>query len=607
MRAVRAICAALLGVVLLSASAGAADPELRILAGDTVTAQIAEGGGNLAVSVINGPRDQVVTVEVTGLPDVTVTPVATQFAASEQKQISLAIPALKAGAYAASVAVFGADGTSDARSLALTSKAAPAPPAESAPPNTVSLPLPPKLVLANDLLWPSPLFDLGIKVNGEPIANVTIGSPALRLDPAIAPTVSSGLVVSEDGSTATLVQRNGELVVDSLPAAGQYEGTVSVGSGTDAKSVPITVLGRDNVGWALIVLAAGLFIAMKINDYVLKGRPLNALRIVLEELKQRAEKDQEIEKNWLQRSPDQADARRLMGALSPYVVFVRSPGNGACPGVLGSDCDTALQVFEDTGNPTERAKTWARDGTGYTAIAVRLDKLDELYRGVHSLVEAYVDIDASLPSAERNDFNATPTAKASREAAAGALLCSEAELNQRSTALADALAMATEFRELARVYAEVINRSPEHPTPDQASAIKSAHDQLFSPTRGTLDELKAVGPVIDAAYNAVTGNARRADAVAPALTQADAEAMAAQLKSLATGQASTIESMRQAAARADLRYNVLAAILAIGSGLSLLYFTNASFGAFGDYLGLFVWATATTEAVTLARRLAPFG
>jgi hypothetical protein len=332
-------------------------------------------------------------------------------------------------------------------------------------------------------------------------------------------------------------------------------------------------------------------VATFIHDYVIRGRPANSLRILLLELTQKAEVKQVEERDWIGHT-DQGDVRQLLGSFGPFVIFVRSPGRGHCAGILADDRDAALAVFRDTGNPDERAKTWALDGTGYKAVAGRLDKLDDLYRAVHDVAGRYVAIDGTLADpGDKAAFGETPTAIAARDAVKGKVLCNEADLNKASTTLADALSW--------------LARMPAQPSEDVTKAVAAARASLFSPLHRSVEDIKKVGPLLDTAYAAVIGGNRRAD---PAVVAADAPdpVLETTLESLRARQASKIGAMRTAASRANVLFNGLTALIAVGSGL-VLYFNNATFGATGDYLGLLVWATATTEAVTLARRFAPLG
>jgi hypothetical protein len=602
----RAAMATLVLLVIVTSAVVAQEPGVRILAGDSIKAEVPEAGGPLTVSVINGTAGpQSITVEVTGIPGVTVVPVPNDFAPNEQKLVSVAIPAVKAGDYTASLAAFGTDGSSDARTLTLSVTVAPATAPPSAPPGTISNPLPPKVFMSADMRLPTPLTNLDLTWQEQPIVNGPIGSPSVPIDPTIADDVQSGLVASDNGQRAMLRTEGNNLIVESLTAAGQYDGNLQVGTGDKAETVPVSLIARDHVVYALGVLVIGLVVATFIHDFVTRGRPANSLRILLLELTQKAEVKQVEGRDWIGHK-DQGDVRRLLGSFEPFVIFVRSPGPGRCAGILADDREAALAVFRDTGNPDERAKTWSRDGTGYKAVAGRLDKLDDLYRAVHDVARKYVAIDATLTEpADKAAFGATPTAGAAREAVKGKVLCNEADLNKASTALADALAWLSAYQKLVDSYAVILAAMPGNPSGDQKKAVKIARDSLFSPLHRSAEDLKKVGPLLDTAFAAVIGGNRRADPAVVAAAAAD-PVLETTLESLRARQTSEIGAMRSSASRANLLFNGLTALIAVGSGL-VLYFSNASFGATGDYLGLLVWATVTTEAVTFARRFAPLG
>jgi hypothetical protein len=66
--------------------------------------------------------------------------------------------------------------------------------------------------------------------------------------------------------------------------------------------------------------------------------------------------------------------------------------------------------------------------------------------------------------------------------------------------------------------------------------------------------------------------------------------------------ASAIESEVR---KEDLRFSVLAGILVVLSGMSVLYVGNPTFGSPGDYLAIVLWGGAVGEGFQLARRVLP--
>lgn len=55
----------------------------------------------------------------------------------------------------------------------------------------------------------------------------------------------------------------------------------------------------------------------------------------------------------------------------------------------------------------------------------------------------------------------------------------------------------------------------------------------------------------------------------------------------------------------DLRFAVASGLLVVGTGLSVLYVPDQTFGGFGDYLALFLWGATVSEGIQLARRFLP--
>jgi hypothetical protein len=67
----------------------------------------------------------------------------------------------------------------------------------------------------------------------------------------------------------------------------------------------------------------------------------------------------------------------------------------------------------------------------------------------------------------------------------------------------------------------------------------------------------------------------------------------------------TTDAIDEQVRREDLRFSLIAGILVVLSGMSLLYVGNPTFGTAGDYLALALWGAAVGEGLQLARRFWP--
>ena len=67
----------------------------------------------------------------------------------------------------------------------------------------------------------------------------------------------------------------------------------------------------------------------------------------------------------------------------------------------------------------------------------------------------------------------------------------------------------------------------------------------------------------------------------------------------------TADAIDEQVRREDLRFSLIAGVLVVLSGMSLLYVGNPTFGTVGDYLALALWGAAVGEGLQLARRLWP--
>ena len=52
-------------------------------------------------------------------------------------------------------------------------------------------------------------------------------------------------------------------------------------------------------------------------------------------------------------------------------------------------------------------------------------------------------------------------------------------------------------------------------------------------------------------------------------------------------------------------FTLISAVVVFLAGLSALYFTNATFGSVGDYLGIFLWGSTVQGGISLVRQVIP--
>jgi hypothetical protein len=67
------------------------------------------------------------------------------------------------------------------------------------------------------------------------------------------------------------------------------------------------------------------------------------------------------------------------------------------------------------------------------------------------------------------------------------------------------------------------------------------------------------------------------------------------------------DALRNELRRTDRRVAVASGLVALATGLSLLYYPNAHFGSTGDYLTALLWAAAIGQGAQVARRFLPTG
>jgi hypothetical protein len=428
-----------------------------------------------------------------------------------------------------------------------------------------------------------PWFDTPSISVAPDLANGTIGT----LQSATGDVAEAAIVLpSPQGSGLP------ELRVTGYRSADVYSGKFEAGAGDTATTTTIKLSVRDNIVWAAVALLIGLYLATKLESFLGQDRPRRRFRLFLAKEQDRA----------AQLVMDQrrqfANIAPAIRPKSPIKIFARGR-RGRATGLLATAATRALDDFDSAWSRADRDKKWSPQGDGALAYSKYVDTLGQIAARVRDTSGIVTDL---ARYADAEPITQMPAVAAARTAVAGVLIESPEDLDAKGKSVTDAMP-------LLLILVAAFEREADY---------RRQLTELEKPVT-TLDPIKARLDGVDV---------RDTAAVASIVTELD-EAFAAIVRpkpnvarpndGLAAGMINgfapdvyvegvpatePFESSDVIAAvlrDRERRYALLSAGLVLGTGLSLLYFTDSSWGSMGDYLAALVWGTTVGAGLQLAK------
>lgn len=442
----------------------------------------------------------------------------------------------------------------------------------------------------------APSFLSGLLGPIEPVGD----RPGLSVAPDLA-SASVGALRGTSGATAEIVMvtpppgsaETARLLVTRYTNADVYTGEFEAGTGDDATQTTIQLTVRDHVLWAVAALLVGLFAASSVESFLMQDRPRRRLQLFLAEQQDRAVK---LQKDSLARRKKLPAPIRSSSTIR---IFERTAIRSA-RGLLATAAVRALADFDSAWDRAARDVKWKPDGEGSKAYATYVDTLEQIATRVDEIVDAVRRIPAGVTP---DRLNSMPVIANAKSALAGALIRKPDELTGKAKAVADAATLLTvlamAFDQAARLRKRLVElgklTKPFDDTVDRLS------DPTVTDAPAITQKLIAIGAAYDAIVYPPGAPAGEGAEAARAATAMVAEAFE---DSGVAAPFAASEEIRQALRARERRFGLLASALVLGTGLSAVYFGDASWGSLGDYLAALVWGTTVGAGLQLAKRVA---
>jgi hypothetical protein len=126
--------------------------------------------------------------------------------------------------------------------------------------------------------------------------------------------------------------------------------------------------------------------------------------------------------------------------------------------------------------------------------------------------------------------------------------------------------------------------------------------EISTRAEGIAKEIKAPRPILGPALRLGLLADQLTYVTAPRDQRVFAELDGAEVSTVAKPSAATLGARLKGL---DYWFFFGSGLLVIASGMSALYVPNATFGSFGDYLGVFVWGSTVQAGINFVRRLIP--
>ena len=431
---------------------------------------------------------------------------------------------------------------------------------------------------------------------------VEVTSPAVDGDVKAGPV---GALVGKDGRVAMAVVEDKQLETRYVPHAGTYAGKVDLLPGADGGDATMTANVRDYWPWALIVIAFGVLVGARVTQYFTQERSKTLASVEIGELRD------EIER----------------GEAEYRVRDVDPAGNYSVRERLGERLTAAEALLAQ--RVTEKTKEAVEEVAAvrsYFRLAQELWSMLERVPWTVGKVATAADRwrfdlhGEEIPAVEQALTLLTkPLEKASLDK-------DKSELDARMKAVEESLGLLEQLRQTlpaAAAYRDAVAAVKPDAWKDGAAKVALAqHQQTLRTAANKLvaassaadateqmstitAELSSVRDLVKRAGEQENHTALFAPAVMPP-AQPFVRPEPSPLRALLTTRTpaeppasptGAVSQMRAAFQRMDRQMTLASGMLAVFSGLLVLYSTSPAWGAPGDYLKAFLWGSVVSEGV----------
>lgn len=418
--------------------------------------------------------------------------------------------------------------------------------------------------------------------------------------------------VSGPDATVAVTRTGDTIAIKRLPHAGEYTGTIDLAPGVEGGLVDLTAHARGPWACAVVALLGGLGIAVISELFLRRFRPQWALKRRLLDLADRVDHAQN------QANDDVKQGNPREPGWSIPVIYA---GTGTDASLLAGRMEEITQSLKSAPSDAQRER-WGPDGTEMGALEQQIAAYRTLIGDLRALAQEWRAFTAQNVDPELAE--ATPL-RADLKLRLDGKVLGEGGLEREqklTTSLADSVAALTTLHQRLvhlerdapaglrdKIAKKRIELLKSYAGPDDQKRFADDVTGLAKEIYGEPSQAAPV-PVAPAPPPIILATSLGDDlflATAPRLRRHAASLSLAPLRTPAPRAKTTSLSdvLSRNLSLADLAFFILSAAVVVATGLVTLYYTNESFGTFGDYLALITWGATGAAALSFARTALP--
>jgi hypothetical protein len=415
-----------------------------------------------------------------------------------------------------------------------------------------------------------------------------------------------GSLSNGDGSIADVTLNDGKVSIGPVEAIGKYSGSVNL-TPSDQKGAltKITFSVRDNWGWAAIVLGLGLAIALLGELWLTRWRPRGQLRKAFVRIGER-----------LAATAAQQTAKLAEAGQSWTAPRIQGPGS-----MLAQARERIESGLANATSDAERER-FGPGGDEMKKVNTTLETYEELLGYGGQIAQAYRLLSRRLePESIRTEFVGGALVERIGELLNGRVIEGAAELTETLTEAKDVYLVLhgtsrldLSYRLLAAkagaskdVSGKIARRREQLLHSDASTDDLTAQHAIYGELAKALYEASEPKPAVAAVpLLASLGLGGAAEpAAAASLPPRPAATLPAAAPVVSTGAAKEGTMWSKYLDMGNWAFTLVSGATVFVAGLSALYFSNATFGSVGDYLGVLLWGSTVQGGISLVRQVVP--
>jgi hypothetical protein len=415
-----------------------------------------------------------------------------------------------------------------------------------------------------------------------------------------------GSISNGNGDIADVTLDEGKVSVGPVEAPGKYSGSVDLNSeNTENPLTKISFSVRDNWGWAAITLIVGLLIALLGELWLTRWRPRGQLRKAFVRLGER-----------LAATAEQQTVK--LGEVGTGWIAPRIHGPGSMLAQFKERIETGLA---NATSDAERER-FGPGGEEMKKVDIALERYEELLGYSRQIAQRYRLLAKRLePESLQSEFVTGALAQRIGALLAARTIAGAAELTEMLTEAKDVYLVLhgvsrldLSYRLLAAkagastdVKDKITMRRKQLLHSDASTDDLTAQHTIYVEIAKKLYEIE--GPKTVEVTVPLLASIAVGGATVPAPMETPASHPSTPLPEAAPVVSTGTEKEGTAWSKyldmGNWAFTIISSALVFLAGLSALYFSNATFGSVGDYLGMFLWGSTVQGGISLVRQVVP--